>query len=98
MVASRPARAMRAFPVGTASVPAVDPRKAAVGLRCGQLVMDILRRGLRKDDRLGDGPTDPEAVVAERLRQGRAGARGVGAQRCKPTGREAARARLLVGE
>jgi dihydroxy-acid dehydratase len=37
-------------PMGSASVPAVDPRKADVGLRCGELVMDVLRRGLRPLD------------------------------------------------
>ncbi len=37
-------------PMGSASVPAVDPRKAAVGIRCGELVMDVLRRGLRPQD------------------------------------------------
>jgi dihydroxy-acid dehydratase len=37
-------------PMGTASVPAVDPRKADVGRRCGELVMDVLRRGLRPSD------------------------------------------------
>jgi dihydroxy-acid dehydratase len=34
-------------PMGTASVPAADPRKAEVGRRCGELVMDLLRRDLR---------------------------------------------------
>ncbi len=33
-------------PMGTTSVPATDPRKDQVALRCGQLVMDILRRGV----------------------------------------------------
>jgi dihydroxy-acid dehydratase len=33
-------------PMGTASVPATDPRKNDVGYRCGELVMDMLRRGL----------------------------------------------------
>ncbi|HEX2035902.1 MAG TPA: dihydroxy-acid dehydratase [Chloroflexota bacterium] len=33
-------------PLGSASVPAVDLRKDAVGLRAGELVMDVLRRGL----------------------------------------------------
>src|SRR5712691_1040934 len=33
-------------PMGTASVPAVDPRKDEVAKRCGQLVMDLLRRGV----------------------------------------------------
>jgi dihydroxy-acid dehydratase len=37
-------------PMGTAGVPAVDPRKDDVGYRCGQLVMDLLRRGLRPSD------------------------------------------------
>ncbi|HYB00499.1 MAG TPA: dihydroxy-acid dehydratase [Ktedonobacteraceae bacterium] len=32
--------------VGTASIPAMDPRKDEVAQRCGQLVMDILRRGV----------------------------------------------------
>ncbi|HEX2186875.1 MAG TPA: dihydroxy-acid dehydratase [Chloroflexota bacterium] len=33
-------------PLGSASVPAVDLRKDAVGLQAGELVMDVLRRGL----------------------------------------------------
>ncbi len=33
-------------PMGTASVPATDPRKDEVARRCGQLVIDILRRGV----------------------------------------------------
>ncbi|MDQ2904464.1 MAG: dihydroxy-acid dehydratase [Chloroflexota bacterium] len=33
-------------PMGTASVPAVDPRKDEVGVRSGQLIMDLLRRGV----------------------------------------------------
>jgi dihydroxy-acid dehydratase len=37
-------------PMGTAGVPAVDPRKDDVGYRCGELVMDLLRRGLRPSD------------------------------------------------
>lgn len=37
-------------PMGTASVPAVDPRKDEVARRCGQLVMDMLRRGVRPRD------------------------------------------------
>jgi dihydroxy-acid dehydratase len=37
-------------PMGTASVPAVDPRKDDVGVRCGQLVMDLLRRGVTPSD------------------------------------------------
>ncbi|MBI3327907.1 MAG: dihydroxy-acid dehydratase [Nitrospinae bacterium] len=37
-------------PMGTAGVPAIDPRKDDVGYRCGQLVMELLRRGLRPSD------------------------------------------------
>src|SRR6266704_1474502 len=37
-------------PMGTASVPAVDPRKDEVARRCGQLVVDILRRGVTPSD------------------------------------------------
>src|SRR5882724_4257447 len=33
-------------PMGTAGVPAVDPHKDDVGYRCGQLVVELLRRGL----------------------------------------------------
>src|SRR5437660_9541863 len=33
-------------PMGTASVPATDSRKNEVGVRCGQLIMDLLRRGV----------------------------------------------------
>src|SRR5947209_5454219 len=32
--------------MGTASVPATDPRKSEVGVRSGQLIMDLLRRGV----------------------------------------------------
>jgi dihydroxy-acid dehydratase len=37
-------------PLGTASVPAVDPRKDAIARRCGELVMDVLRRDLKPRD------------------------------------------------
>jgi dihydroxy-acid dehydratase len=37
-------------PMGTASVPATDPRKDEVALRCGQLVVDLLRRGVTARD------------------------------------------------
>jgi dihydroxy-acid dehydratase len=37
-------------PMGTAGIPAVDPRKDDVGYRCGELVMDLLRRGVRPSD------------------------------------------------
>jgi dihydroxy-acid dehydratase len=37
-------------PMGTASVPATDPRKQEVGVRCGHLVMDLLKRGVRPRD------------------------------------------------
>src|SRR5215471_21260801 len=36
--------------MGTAGVPAEDPRKGDVGQRCGELIMDILRRGVRPRD------------------------------------------------
>jgi dihydroxy-acid dehydratase len=36
--------------MGTAGVPAEDPRKGDVGRQCGELVMDILRRGVRPRD------------------------------------------------
>jgi dihydroxy-acid dehydratase len=36
--------------MGTAGVPAEDPRKGDVGRHCGELVMDILRRGVRPRD------------------------------------------------
>ena len=36
--------------MGTAGVPAEDPTKGDVGFQCGQLVMDVLRRGLRPRD------------------------------------------------
>jgi len=35
---------------GTTSVPATDPRKDQVAVRCGELVMDILRRGVTPRD------------------------------------------------
>ncbi|MBI3940477.1 MAG: dihydroxy-acid dehydratase [Acidobacteria bacterium] len=34
-------------PLGTASVPATDPRKQEVAVHCGKLVMELLRRDLR---------------------------------------------------
>jgi len=34
-------------PMGTASVPATDPRKDEVAYRCGQQVMDLLRKDIR---------------------------------------------------
>lgn len=37
-------------PLGTASVPAVDPRKDEVAVECGKLVMDLLRRGVTPRD------------------------------------------------
>src|SRR6266566_1996330 len=37
-------------PMGTASVPATDPRKDDVARRCGQLIMDLLRRGMMPRD------------------------------------------------
>lgn len=37
-------------PMGTASVPATDPRKDEVARRCGELVMDLLRRGVTPRD------------------------------------------------
>src|SRR5207248_11187593 len=38
--------------MGTAGVPAEDPRKGDVGRQCGELIMDILRRGIRPRDTL----------------------------------------------
>ena len=37
-------------PMGTASVPATDPRKDEVARRCGMLVMDLLERGVTPRD------------------------------------------------
>ncbi len=37
-------------PLGSGSVPAVDPRKPDVAKRCGAFVMDLLRRGVRPRD------------------------------------------------
>ncbi|MEW6297209.1 MAG: dihydroxy-acid dehydratase [Thermodesulfobacteriota bacterium] len=37
-------------PMGTASIPAPDPRKDDVAVRCGQLVMDLLRNNIRPKD------------------------------------------------
>jgi dihydroxy-acid dehydratase len=37
-------------PMGSASVPAVDPRKDDVGRRAGELIMDILQRDLKPRD------------------------------------------------
>jgi dihydroxy-acid dehydratase len=39
-------------PMGTASAPATDPRKDEVAVRCGRLVMDLLRRGALPRDTL----------------------------------------------
>jgi dihydroxy-acid dehydratase len=36
--------------MGTAGVPAEDPRTGDVGRQCGELIMDILRRGVRPRD------------------------------------------------
>jgi dihydroxy-acid dehydratase len=37
-------------PAGTASVPAVDRRKNDVAVRCGELIIDVLRRNLKPRD------------------------------------------------
>ncbi|MSP13797.1 MAG: dihydroxy-acid dehydratase [Chloroflexi bacterium] len=37
-------------PLGTAAVPAVDPQKEDVAVRCGKLMMDLLRRDLKPRD------------------------------------------------
>ncbi|HLZ07017.1 MAG TPA: dihydroxy-acid dehydratase, partial [Chloroflexota bacterium] len=37
-------------PMGTGSVPAVDPRKPGVAHKCGEMVMDLLRSGTRPRD------------------------------------------------
>nr|HET6902301.1 dihydroxy-acid dehydratase [Ktedonobacteraceae bacterium] len=37
-------------PMGTASVPATDRRKDEVGMHCGQLIMDLLKRGVTPRD------------------------------------------------
>ncbi len=37
-------------PMGTTSVPATDPRKDDVARRCGQLIMDLLQRGMTPRD------------------------------------------------
>ncbi len=37
-------------PMGTASIPATDPSKEEAGYQCGQLVMDLLRSGIRPGD------------------------------------------------
>ncbi|GAC1330481.1 MAG: dihydroxy-acid dehydratase [Chloroflexota bacterium] len=37
-------------PMGTATVPAVDPRKDEVGQQCGRLIMDLVARDLRPHD------------------------------------------------
>jgi dihydroxy-acid dehydratase len=36
--------------MGTAGVPSEDPRKGDVGYKCGELIMDVLRRGVRPRD------------------------------------------------
>jgi dihydroxy-acid dehydratase len=37
-------------PMGSSSVPAVDPRKAEEGVRAGKVVMDLLRKGVKPRD------------------------------------------------
>jgi dihydroxy-acid dehydratase len=37
-------------PMGTAAVPATDARKAAIGERCGRLVMDVLQQDVKPSD------------------------------------------------
>ena len=37
-------------PLGSASAPAIDPRKEVIGEQAGQLIMDVLRRGVRPLD------------------------------------------------
>src|SRR5277367_2043017 len=37
-------------PMGTASVPQVDPRKGDVAERCGELILDVVKRNLRPRD------------------------------------------------
>jgi dihydroxy-acid dehydratase len=37
-------------PMGTGGVPAADPRKGDVAYRCGQLVMGLLRKGVKPSD------------------------------------------------
>jgi dihydroxy-acid dehydratase len=37
-------------PMGTAAVPQVDPRKDAVAYRCGEVIMDAVRKNLRPRD------------------------------------------------
>jgi dihydroxy-acid dehydratase len=39
-------------PMGTGGVPAVDTRKDAVAFRCGELIMELLRRGVKPSDLL----------------------------------------------
>ena len=39
-------------PLGTGAIPAVDARKDAVGVRCGELIMDVLQRDQRPRDLL----------------------------------------------
>ncbi|HYI26032.1 MAG TPA: dihydroxy-acid dehydratase, partial [Thermomicrobiales bacterium] len=37
-------------PLGSASPPAIDPRKEEIGAQAGELIMDVLRRGVRPLD------------------------------------------------
>jgi dihydroxy-acid dehydratase len=39
-------------PMGSSSIPAVDPRKAEEGVRAGKIVMDMLRKGVKPRDLL----------------------------------------------
>lgn len=50
-------------PMGSAGVPAMDPRKDEVAFECGQLVMDVLRHGLRPRDIITRGALE-NAIAA----------------------------------
>ena len=62
-------------PAGFSMVPAADPRKADVAARAGELVVDVLRRGLRPSDDHhppGAGERDRGHRLQRRLHQRRA--------------------------
>ena len=66
-------------PAGFSMVPAVDPRKAEVAAAAGELVMDVLRRGLRpsRDHHpAGAGERDRRDRLQRRLDQRRAAPAG----------------------
>ena len=73
--------------MGTAGVPADDPHKGDVGYQCGELIMDVLRRGLKPRDIFTQQAIENAIagiVVDGRLDQRRAAPDGDGARGRRP--------------